>query len=235
MNPRHRFWRNAFLLGLLQAVLSLIILYTTKWIGFPVSTSTFIIVCFIFLIVCLSFLAPIISSRSIFTGRDFPEFDRFVRRFDDAGGKLIDDAFGHKTYARLYNEEISQMQWDAIEICRDLLGQKESRENEDLQFHLRIKHARFLIKEERYRDAIKELNIALSIRPTDLIANFLAAESHERLGEGEAATMHYIAALEDPASVSRGIRETVESQISRVQNNGPRIAGPQAGFRFMTH
>ena len=127
------------------------------------------------------------------------------------------------------------MQCSGIEICQELLSRKECSENKDLEFHLRIKLAKFLMKEDRYNNAIEELKVAVSMRPKDLIANLFAGENYERIGESQSAIRHYTSALNDPDVSSPYIREFVESQIKRVQNKGPRKAGPQTGFRYMSH
>jgi len=46
---------------------------------------------------------------------------------------------------------------------------------------------------------------------------------------------NYASALDDPDVSSPYVREFVESQIKRVQDKGPRKAGPQTGFRYMSH
>jgi len=233
IHPKLRFWRKAVLLGVVQAVFYLVILYVAKLIGFSVSTST--VIYFVALILCVSLLIPILFYRTTSFSRSNSVFNDFVHHFEDVGGQIIDNTFGFETYSRLYNEELSQMQCSGIDICRELLRRKECRDNKELEFHLRIKLAKFLVKEDRYNDAIEELRAAISIRPKDLVANFFAGENYERLGESSGAIRHYTSALNDPAAASKQIREFVESQIKRVQVKGPRKAGPQTGFRYMSH
>ena len=233
IHPKLRFWRKVALLGVVQAVLYIIIFYVAKLIGFPVSTST--IISIVALILCSSLLIPILFFRTTSFSRNNSVFNDFVCHFEDVGGQIVDNTFGFETYSRLYNEELNQMQCNGIEICRELLSRKECSENRDLEFHLLIKLSKFLVKEERYSDAIEELKAAVSIRPKDLIANFFAGENYERIGESQSAIKHYASALNDPDVSSPYVREFVESQIKRVQDKGPRKAGPQTGFRYMSH
>lgn len=233
IHPKLKFWRKVALLGMAQVVLYITIFYIAKLIGFPVSTST--IISIVALILCASLLIPILLFRTTSFSRSNSVFNDFVSNFEDDGGQIIDNTFGFETYTRLYTEELNQMQCSGIEICQELLRKKECSENRDLEFHLRIKLAKFLMKEDRYNEAIEELKTAISIRPKDLVANFFAGENYERLGESNGAIRHYTSALNDPDAASPYIREFVESQIKRVQDKGPRKAGPQTGFRYMSH
>jgi len=236
IDPKLRFWRNILLGGLIQASVYLFILYVAWLIGFPITTSIILFVVVVF--VCIScgiVIFGLFGSRSLNDDRNLSTYDHFKGRFDDLGGKLIDEAFGQKIYTSLYSQELSQMPCNAIDMCRELLNRKECSENRDLEFHLRIKIAKFLVKEDRYNDAIEELKVAVSMRPKDLIANFFAGENYERIGESKGAIRHYTSALNDPDAASPNIREFVESQIKRVQDKGPRKAGPQTGYRYMSH
>jgi tetratricopeptide (TPR) repeat protein len=95
----------------------------------------------------------------------------------------------------------------------------------DLRFHLLVKLAYYYLRDGKQKESIETLRTALSIKPTNLIANCRIAMLLESIGNGNEAITHYDLAQKDKV-VSPSLYKYLAAQVQRVKIHGPREKGP---------
>lgn len=163
------------------------------------------------------------------------EYEVEEKLFEELGNDIILQVSGSKEFEKLYLDEFNWIPTNAIDVCSNLLKKEKSKDNLELQFYLNVKLAKFYMRNSQLREAISALKDALSVKPTNLIANFRIAVLYESIGSGEDAILHYELAGRDNV-VSKNLKDYLNNQIQRVKTTGPRQKGPYdgSGFQWLT-
>ena len=96
-----------------------------------------------------------------------------------------------------------------------------------------IRAADVLTRKRKYEKSINKLEKAIQLYPTALVANFMIAQSFERLGDAEKSILAYKSAAKDPSCNSKFLTKYLNDQVERVQIKGPSKKSPMAGLRHL--
>lgn len=155
------------------------------------------------------------STRRKTTG----DYEREENRFEESSNQLILNAFGYEIFEKLYMNGIG---------IENLIQKEQSEKDLDLRFCLYVKLAMGYARDGQIKKAIQTFHEALSIKPTDLIANFRIATLYESIGLGDKAILHY-QLVKKYNTLAGNFDDYLDSQIKRIMTNGPRKRGPYDG------
>ena len=130
----------------------------------------------------------------------------------------------------LYGHHVN-LELESPAIFREIMALAENY-NDDQKFigYLAAAHSANVGSE--YSNEIAALKRAVSLRPTDLIANFRLARAFERIGSAQEAINSYEASLSNPSIDSQELRQFLTSQAERVREKGPQQASPIPGLIY---
>ncbi len=176
-----------------------------------------------------------ISSVQHFLGRRRGHFEYAYRErlVVKEGNALIRKEIGLIRFAGLFWEELSDFSATREDIYKELLARLEGTGNPGLKFPIYLKMSRSAIKHFNFEKGIEWLEIALALRPNDLVANFRLATSLEKAGDGKGAVNRYKVILKDCHIETFELKKFIEDQIERVEKEGPAKRPPMVGLRYM--
>jgi len=145
--------------------------------------------------------------------------------------KALIKAIGWFSCQRLYLSELGEISWSEGEAYKDIIMNSKL-ENEKIYF-MYIRAADVLTRKRKYEKSINKLEKAIQLYPTALVANFMIAQSFERLGDAEKSILSYKSAAKDPSCNSKYLTKYLNDQVERVQIKGPAKKSPMAGLRHL--
>jgi len=181
----------------------------------------------IFLGPVLSFLLYQFSAYRHFCGREKGHFEYYYREFliNQAAKSLIHKIIGIPEILWVYPSK----------YYPKILGSPEVQADSNFMFIINLKAAQAALNEYDCRKEIEYLKKAVSLRSSDLVANFRLANAMEGVGNATMAISAYHEALLDPLLNSGELREFIYAQIKRVESRGPTKKPPIPGLRHMSY
>ncbi len=147
---------------------------------------------------------------------------------------LVIKNIGLRNYIRLYLDELSTFGSVREDIYKTLLKKDEINQEDDHMFSLYVRIAESALKESSFDREAEYLRKAISIRPSDLVANYRLGNSLERVGDGPGAIRSYEAAIRDTSATGKELNEFILDQIRRIEMKGPAKRPPMLGFSYMS-
>jgi len=145
---------------------------------------------------------------------------------------IIGDNFEKSVIERLYFEDFNLINFEGVELCRQLLNEPQALHKDELRFALLVKLAKYYSKDDQYEKAIESLQKALEIYGDRLVPTLRLADAYEAIGSGSEALKFYEKALLNQ-EITDDLRPEIEVQINRVRQQWPTKRPSSQGFKWM--
>jgi tetratricopeptide (TPR) repeat protein len=174
-----------------------------------------------------------VVSISLFWGPSRGLFEYENRKYEvlKKAKTILIEILGWLKCQRFYLEEFGEISWSEGETYDEPL--KDYKVNSDDRFFVLIRAAQLAINKRKYDKAIKYLQDALRLNPSELVVNFMLGQSFERTGKAEDAVCAYTSAMDNPLCVSDSLKKYVKDQIERIETKGPLKKPPMPGLRHL--
>ncbi len=179
-------------------------------------------------------LTQIAVVRNFFGGRRGHFEYAYKKRINSKEGNgLISREIGMISFPQLFWEELNDFSDYREDVYKRLLTAAEARKDDSLKFHVYMRLSRSSMRHFNFKKGKEWLQMALALRPHDLVANFQMASTLEKERDGEGAIARYESILKLCEIETIELREFIMEQITRVKKNGPAERPPIVGLRYM--
>ena len=187
----------------------------------------------------------IIGSVIAFIIYQFSSFDRFfgsrrgefeyeyrIDLAEKAIKKLVWKTFGLLTFIIYFQDQFNALRTSQKDICRNLLKNANTAQDHESLYYIYYKLSNLELREDSFKEEIRMLNLAISIKANDLLANFRLAVCYEMDGLIDDAIKYYHLASNDPNLMSDELKKYILSQVERIETEGPRNRPPALGAKY---
>ena len=146
--------------------------------------------------------------------------------------KLIFRTFGLWTFIKYFQDQFNALRTLQKDICRNLLKNANIAQDNETLYYIYYKLSNLELREDNFKEEIRILNLAISMKPNDLLANFRLAVCSEMDGLVDDAIKHYKLASNDPYLISNALKKYILSQVERIELKGPKNRPPALGAKY---
>lgn len=146
--------------------------------------------------------------------------------------KLIFRTFGLWTFIKYFQDQFNALRTLQKDICRNLLKNANIAQDNETLYYIYYKLSNLELREDNFKEEIRILNLAVSMKPNDLLANFRLAVCSEMDGLVDDAIKHYKLASNDPYLISNALKKYILSQVERIVLKGPKNRPPALGAKY---
>ena len=182
----------------------------------------------------VGFIVYQFSSYKRFFGSRRGEFE-FEYRIDLIEKKIRALIFRHLglwSYVTYFQDHFNAIRTTQKDACQRLLNNSNVIADKDNRYSICYKLANLELREDNFKNELAMLNLAVSLKPNDMLANFRLATCYEMDGLVEEAKRHYKTAAEDPGIVSNALREHILSQVNRIEEGALINKPPALGAKY---
>lgn len=146
--------------------------------------------------------------------------------------KLVFRTFGLWAFIKYFQDQFNALRTLQKDICRNLLKNASIAQNNESLYYIYYKLSNLELREDNFKEEIRMLNLAISMKPNDLLANFRLAVCSEMDGLVDDAIKHYKLASNDPYLISNALKKYILSQVQRIELKGPKNRPPALGAKY---
>ena len=182
----------------------------------------------------MAFIIYQFSSFNCFFGSRRGEFE-YEYRIDLAENiikQLVFRTFGLLTFMKYFQDQFNALRTSQKDICRNLLKNEIISQDSESLYYIYYKLSNLELREDNFKEEIKMLNLAISIKANDLLTNFRLAVCSEMDGLVDDAIKYYQLASKDPYLISDALKKYILSQVDRIELKGPRNRPPALGAKY---
>ncbi|MDA3896713.1 MAG: hypothetical protein PF482_11280 [Desulfobacteraceae bacterium] len=182
----------------------------------------------------IAFILYQLSSFKRFFGSRRGEFE-YEYRIDLAEKiikKLVFRTFGLFTFIKYFQDQFNALRTSQKDICRNLLKNANITQDNKSLYYIYYKLSNLELREDNFKEEINMLNLAISVKANDLLANFRLAVCYEMDGFLDDAIKYYHLASNDPYLNSDVLKKYILSQVERIEQKGPMHRPPALGAKY---
>lgn len=146
--------------------------------------------------------------------------------------KLVFRTLGLWAFIKYFQDQFNALRTLQKDICRNLLKNSNIAQDKESSYYIYYKLSNLELREDNFKEEIRMLYLAISMKPNDLLANFRLAVCSEMDGLVDDAINHYNLASNDPYLISDALKKYILSQVERIELKGPKNRPPALGAKY---
>ncbi len=135
-------------------------------------------------------------------------------------------------FIKYFQDQFNALRTLQKDICRNLLKNSNIAQDKESLYYIYYKLSNLELREDNFKEEIRMLYLAISMKPNDLLANFRLVVCSEMDGLVDDAINHYKLASNDPYLISDALKKYILSQVERIELIGPKNRPPALGAKY---